>query len=191
MFAARPTRLSEHLRADKPVAFRAGCRAEPRGSLRSPQKRLPTPSVPRTANTASVRCGSRADAQYETDATIVVEVWSPSNDALARTAKLYAYQTLRSVELILFVDPERMVATVHERTAEGIWGERQIGATGTLPLGDGTEIDFAGLWADVSFSKGCYVGQEIIARMESRGKLAKRLVRLRPAAPVAAAPNRT
>lgn len=41
-----------------------------------------------------------------------------------------------------------------------------------------------GLWADVSFSKGCYVGQEIIARMESRGKLAKRLVRLRPAAPV-------
>lgn len=44
----------------------------------------------------------------------------------------------------------------------------------------------AGLWADVSFSKGCYVGQEIIARMESRGKLAKRLVRLRPAAPVVA-----
>ena len=42
----------------------------------------------------------------------------------------------------------------------------------------------AGLWADVSFSKGCYVGQEIIARMESRGKLAKRLVRLRPGAPV-------
>ena len=42
----------------------------------------------------------------------------------------------------------------------------------------------AGLWDDVSFSKGCYTGQEIIARMESRGKLAKRLVRLRPAAPV-------
>ncbi len=42
----------------------------------------------------------------------------------------------------------------------------------------------ADLWADVSFSKGCYIGQEIIARMESRGKLAKRLVRLRPAAPV-------
>lgn len=36
-----------------------------------------------------------------------------------------------------------------------------------------------GLWEDVSFSKGCYIGQEIIARMESRGKLAKRLVRLR------------
>jgi aminomethyltransferase len=37
-----------------------------------------------------------------------------------------------------------------------------------------------GLWDDVSFNKGCYTGQEIIARMESRGKLAKRLVELNP-----------
>ncbi|MEZ4517110.1 MAG: glycine cleavage system protein T [Chloroflexota bacterium] len=42
----------------------------------------------------------------------------------------------------------------------------------------------ANLWDDVSFHKGCYIGQEIIARMESRGKLAKRLVALRPSAPV-------
>ena len=32
-----------------------------------------------------------------------------------------------------------------------------------------------GLWDDVSFNKGCYIGQEIIARMESRGRLAKKL----------------
>lgn len=38
----------------------------------------------------------------------------------------------------------------------------------------------ANLWDDVSFKKGCYTGQEIIARMESRGKLARRLVRLQP-----------
>lgn len=38
----------------------------------------------------------------------------------------------------------------------------------------------AGLWNDVSFSKGCYTGQEIIARMESRGRLAKQLVQLQP-----------
>ena len=44
----------------------------------------------------------------------------------------------------------------------------------------------ANLWADVSFNKGCYTGQEIIARMESRGRLAKKLVRLLPEAPVAA-----
>lgn len=35
-----------------------------------------------------------------------------------------------------------------------------------------------GLWDDVSFRKGCYTGQEIIARMESRGRLAKTLVKL-------------
>jgi aminomethyltransferase len=36
-----------------------------------------------------------------------------------------------------------------------------------------------GLHDAVSFTKGCYVGQEIIARMESRGRLAKRLMGLR------------
>lgn len=36
-----------------------------------------------------------------------------------------------------------------------------------------------GLWDEVSFAKGCYTGQEIIARMESRGKLAKTLVKFR------------
>ncbi|MCY3945743.1 MAG: hypothetical protein OXF44_05605 [Anaerolineaceae bacterium] len=43
-----------------------------------------------------------------------------------------------------------------------------------------------GLWDEVSFSKGCYTGQEIIARMESRGQLAKMMMRLRPAAAVEA-----
>lgn len=37
----------------------------------------------------------------------------------------------------------------------------------------------AGLWDEVSFNKGCYTGQEIIARMESRNRLAKTLVKLR------------
>jgi aminomethyltransferase len=44
----------------------------------------------------------------------------------------------------------------------------------------------ANLWADVSFNKGCYIGQEIIARMESRGKLAKRLVQFTAVAPLEA-----
>lgn len=35
-----------------------------------------------------------------------------------------------------------------------------------------------GLWDAVNFNKGCYTGQEIIARMESRGKLAKMLVKV-------------
>jgi aminomethyltransferase len=36
-----------------------------------------------------------------------------------------------------------------------------------------------GLWEAVSFSKGCYIGQEIIARMESRGRQARQLVGVR------------
>jgi len=36
-----------------------------------------------------------------------------------------------------------------------------------------------GLWDEVSFSKGCYTGQEILARMESRNKLARVLMRLK------------
>ena len=36
-----------------------------------------------------------------------------------------------------------------------------------------------GLWEAVSFSKGCYIGQEIIARMESRGRQARQLAGIR------------
>jgi aminomethyltransferase len=43
-----------------------------------------------------------------------------------------------------------------------------------------------GLWQDVSFSKGCYIGQEIIARMESRQRLAKQIVGLRAREPIQA-----
>lgn len=42
-----------------------------------------------------------------------------------------------------------------------------------------------GLADAISFTKGCYVGQEIIARMESRNRLAKRLMGLRLDQPVA------
>ena len=95
-----------------------------------------------------VRCGTAADRLYETDARIVVEVLSPSNDPRDRTARLYAYQSLRSVETILFVDPERRVATVHQRTPEGFWGERQI-TDGQVQLAGSaqvTTLDFATLW---------------------------------------------
>jgi folate-binding protein YgfZ len=43
-----------------------------------------------------------------------------------------------------------------------------------------------GLLDAISFTKGCYVGQEIIARMESRGRLAKQLRGLRLSEPAEA-----
>ena len=39
------------------------------------------------------------------------------------------------------------------------------------------------LWDDISFNTGCYIGQEIIARMDSRGKVAKTVHRFTPATP--------
>jgi folate-binding protein YgfZ len=43
-----------------------------------------------------------------------------------------------------------------------------------------------GLWDDVSFSKGCYTGQEIIARMEARERIARTIVSVTPSADIEA-----
>jgi aminomethyltransferase len=62
--------------------------------------------------------------------------------------------------------------------------------SGVPLLGRELTLDYisleAGLRPDISFNKGCYIGQEIIARMDSRGKLAKKLVKLIPSAPIEA-----
>jgi folate-binding protein YgfZ len=42
----------------------------------------------------------------------------------------------------------------------------------------------AGLERAISFTKGCYIGQEIVARIASRGAVNRRLVRIRAASPV-------
>lgn len=62
------------------------------------------------------------------------------------------------------------------RIQAGRPAEREL-STEYLPL----EV---GLWDEVSFQKGCYTGQEIIARMESREKLARTIVALEPDAAV-------
>ncbi len=56
--------------------------------------------------------------------------------------------------------------------------ERGFASVGQEILDDTIPLE-AGLWDAVSFSKGCYIGQEIIARLESRGRLAKQLMRVR------------
>ena len=66
------------------------------------------------------------------------------------------------------------------------WEQTRIGA-GILGGNevDGTTIPFElGAFKDVSLSKGCYPGQEILARMESRGKLARTLKHLRSDTPL-------
>lgn len=85
-----------------------------------------------------------------------------------------------------------------DATASGLWGVYRRGAArayeilrieaglpefGAEILGDSLPLE-VGLRRAVSFSKGCYIGQEIIARMDSRGRLAKELLGVRSAAAV-------
>jgi aminomethyltransferase len=74
--------------------------------------------------------------------------------------------------------------TLDEATHEVLRVEAGQGAFGRELSPEYIPLE-TGLWDAVSFTKGCYVGQEIIARMESRGRLAKRLRGLRFAAPPA------
>ncbi len=93
-------------------------------------------------------------------------LWAQAVAAGAAPAGEQAYQWLR------------LAAGQPEGAAEGIpLAGREI-SEDYIPLE-------ANLWPAVNFKKGCYIGQEIIARMESRGKLARRLVGLRLAALVA------
>ena len=79
--------------------------------------------------------------------------------------------------------------------ARTLWGRYLLGAAAVQAYeairverghpAVGREIDEdaipleVGLWDLVSFSKGCYIGQEVIARMESRSRVTRRLVGLR------------
>ncbi len=74
--------------------------------------------------------------------------------------------------------------TLDEATHEVLRVEAGYGAYGRELSQEYIPLE-TGLWGAVSFKKGCYVGQEIIARMESRGRLAKSLRGLRFAAPPA------
>lgn len=102
-----------------------------------------------------------------------------AGDGYLVTATAAARETIHGALLAAGLTPIDEAAYDYLRIEAGLPRFRRELTLDYIPLE-------AGLWDDVSFSKGCYTGQEIIARMESRGKLAKRLVRLRPDAPLAA-----
>lgn len=60
-----------------------------------------------------------------------------------------------------------------ERIEQGIpvWGAEI--KTGMLPPEAGLDV------TDISYNKGCYIGQEVISRIKSAGKLNRRLVKLK------------
>ena len=93
----------------------------------------------------------------------------------------------------LFVPPHAAAAVCERLLAAGktaglVWGSRRALEVLRVEAGvprSGLELDEAVLPAEtgllsraVDFEKGCYTGQEVVARMASRGRLAHRLVGL-------------
>ena len=93
-----------------------------------------------------VTCSRESHRLYESDATFVVEVVSPSNPPRELAEKLFDYQTLPSIEVILYTEPDKRVLTVHQRRG-GTWTERQV-SIGSLAIGKAT-LDVDGIFAEV------------------------------------------
>jgi tRNA-modifying protein YgfZ len=87
---------------------------------------------------------------------------------------------------------QRLIAAGSSEMDAAEWDVRRV-ERGEAALPSEISEEFipleTGLWSAVNFAKGCYVGQEIIARMESRGRLAKQLRRVRLAALPATLPQ--
>lgn len=142
---------------------------------------------------------------YGPEAAAETSSWLPTppsdTEAVVRFEGGYAWRVAKPVAgLHLLLSPEAD-ASARQRWA-GRGGEEAdalayevLRIEAGLPLPDREILEDtipleAGLWEAVSFQKGCYIGQEVIARMESRGRLAKRLAVVRlegpaePGAPV-------
>lgn len=116
---------------------------------------------------------------------IVASTWQAAPLYLARSAAEGAYELIAPPAALDELTAGLRAAGAHlldEATHEVLRIEAGQGAAGRELSQEYIPLE-TGLWQAVSFQKGCYVGQEIIARMESRGRLAKQLRGLRFAEP--------
>jgi Uma2 family endonuclease len=86
-----------------------------------------------------VQCGPRGDEQYEVDATLVVEVLSPSSALRDRREKAVAYVRLPSLRAYLAVDPDQPRVEVYLPGDEG-W-EWRVHGPGMVIAVDGFTLD--------------------------------------------------
>jgi folate-binding protein YgfZ len=131
----------------------------------------------------------RVDVTITADSRPVWEVWGPDADSLAATASsdwsddgatLLANLPFRHSDLprLIVAGEQPAVRQVSAEVAAAVrieLGEPVVGidlADGTIPQESG---DVA---AAVDFTKGCYLGQELVARIDSRGHVNRRLVGL-------------
>ena len=131
-------------------------------------------SVVRTFNAQVEALGMYGNAEIATTsgAGMIVRTLPMAGDGYFVTAPMAAIPTLKA-QLLAQVGAVEGDDSCYEqlRIEAGLAGAPHELNENYIPLE-------AGLWDAVSFSKGCYIGQEIIARMESRQRLAKTLVKL-------------
>ncbi len=92
-----------------------------------------------------VSCGERVQADYRSDAVLVVEVLSPSTAAFDRGAKFAHYRQLPGLREYLLIAPETRSADLYRKGEDGLWvlhpyvgnDKVELGGVGlALPLAD-------------------------------------------------------
>lgn len=84
-----------------------------------------------------VVCGPAGDDQFETDASLVIEVQSPSTRDHDQREKATSYATLPSLQQYVIVDPDRVRIEVAVPTDDGLrWTAHGPGSVVFTPHGD-------------------------------------------------------
>ncbi|MGH2521636.1 MAG: YgfZ/GcvT domain-containing protein [Anaerolineales bacterium] len=130
------------------------------------------------------RAGAVANAMVEGAAALVENRFLERDGALVLRGRPLAGDGFTIIASAAQIETLREQAIAAGATPAGEEAFQMLRLAAGWPYGDHELTDAyipleANLWPAVSFSKGCYIGQEIIARMESRGKLARRLSGLR------------
>jgi Uma2 family endonuclease len=73
-----------------------------------------------------VDCGPPdPDAMLAESPTLVVEVSSPGTSSVDTTDKLDEYREHPAVQLIMFIEPSRVLVKLYRRDSEGVWGSEK------------------------------------------------------------------
>jgi len=138
----------------------------------------------------------RVDAAISLEGAETHQLWGPGAGSTARVAGFDCGDGWRQSDsgvvarlpgpferILVIGDPDRLLEQGAVRVGAAAWTSVRIEAG--LPL-MGVDVDEStipqetGLVDDtVSFTKGCFVGQELVARIDSRGRVNRRLVGIR------------
>lgn len=197
--------LSQDVTAMRPGTVARALLLEPRGKLLAPlwvmrgEARVGMITDGRAVGSAIERLESfrfRVDVEFVRDDRVVHEIWGAAAVATATEAGLDPGDGWREVGEHLAVRlpavPVARVAVAGDPTPLEAVGAVAMGrvAWDTLRIESGEPVmgvdvdestipQESGLVdSSVSFTKGCYVGQELVARIDSRGRVNRRLVGL-------------